>query len=434
MNRSGNIILIVFFSSLIAIHANSQTRECLTVQIDSLRKLSDPRLGASEEFEAWMKSHKTNRVSARTTSNTYYIPVVVHVVHNGEPVGEGPNISYEQVQSQIEVLNEDFRKKEGTNGFNTDPVGADTQIEFYLAFVDPDGNVLEEPGLDRVNGEREEWPKGILQNPIESQLKPATIWDPERYFNIWTVNFGGFIGRNLLGYAQFPDMSGLDGLSEDEGSELTDGIVIGYKYFGSSEKGDFPVLLAPFDLGRTTTHEVGHWLGLRHIWGDGNCLVDDFVEDTPVANEPTNGCPNMAFSCGVERMFENYMDYTNDGCMNIFTEGQRERMEIVLENSPRRAGLVQLVVGIPEQAVSNSVMIYPNPATSKVRVDFKDTSIQGITIMNTLGMKVDHHNLTDFRGENITIDTQDLSGGIYYVTLTSEQGRIVATEKLIIDK
>ncbi len=100
------------------------------------------------------------------------------------------------------------------------------------------------------------------RNPIETVLKPATIWNPKRYFNIWTVNFGGFVGRNLLGYTQFPSRSGLEGLNMNEGSPQTDGIVIGYKYFGSSQKGDFPDLIAPYDLGRTTTHEVGHWLGL----------------------------------------------------------------------------------------------------------------------------------------------------------------------------
>ena len=115
--------------------------------------------------------------------------MVVHVVHNGEAVGEGPNISLEQVQSQIEVLNEDFRRIAGTNGFNDNPDGADAQIEFYLALSDPNGGTLSEPGIDRVNGGREEWPMGIIQNPIENTLKPSTIWDPERYFNIWTGEF-----------------------------------------------------------------------------------------------------------------------------------------------------------------------------------------------------------------------------------------------------
>jgi hypothetical protein len=267
----------------------------------------------------------------------YRIPVVVHVVHNGEAVGTGPNISVAQVQSQIEVLNEDFRRMEGTNGF--DPQGIDTQIEFYLASTDPDGNVLPEPGIHRYDGGLPVWPTGFFTS-VDSVLKPATIWDPFRYFNIWTVNFGGFIGRNLLGYAQFPSKSGLPGLDDDEGPANTDGVVVGYKYFGSSEKGNFPDLNSTYNLGRTCTHEVGHWLGLRHIWGDGDCLADDFCDDTPPSNDANFSCtPNI--SCGSQDMIENYMDYTEDQCMSLFTQDQKERMIQVLLNSPRRNTLFQ---------------------------------------------------------------------------------------------
>ena len=268
-------------------------------------------------------------------ADVYRIPVVVHVVHNGEAVGTGANISEAQVISQIEVLNEDFRRKEGSNGYNS--LGVDTQIEFFLATADPDGNILEEPGIHRFDGGLRVWPTG-LASIIDTRLKPETIWDPTRYFNIWTVNFGGFVGRNLLGYAQFPSGSGLAGLEEDGGAAETDGVVVGYKYFGSAEKGDFPGLNETYNLGRTCTHEVGHWFGLRHIWGDGDCTVDDFCEDTPRAAEPNYSCTaNM--SCGSIDMIENYMDYTENRCVSIFTQDQKDRMIQVLENSPRRNSL-----------------------------------------------------------------------------------------------
>lgn len=282
-----------------------------------------------------------NSINNPSEDIIYRIPVVVHVIHFGEDIGTGSNISFEQIQSQINVLNEDFRRKTNTNGYNNNVNGADTQIEFFLAEYDPEGNLLSEPGVNRLNGGRNEWPKGNILNPIDTYLKPSTIWDTESYFNIWTVNFGGFSGRNLLGYAQFPDYSNLPGLNDIGGSAETDGIVIGYKYFGSSEKGNFPELISPYNLGRTTTHEVGHWLGLRHIWGDGDCSYDDFCLDTPNASAPNYDCATIEASCDSPEMPQNYMDYTNDNCMNIFTNEQKERMITVLTNCPRRKELVQ---------------------------------------------------------------------------------------------
>src|SRR5690606_1825563 len=150
---------------------------------------------------------------------------------------------------------EDFRKAIGTNGYNTHPAGADCEIEFCLAAVDPSGNVLAQPGIDRQNLGQSSW----AMSSINSTVKPQTIWDPERYCNIWTVNFGGS-SANLLGYAQFPSSSGLTGLNTNGGSANTDGVVIRYNAFGRTG-----TVSSPYNRGRTTTHELGHWLGLRHI-------------------------------------------------------------------------------------------------------------------------------------------------------------------------
>jgi hypothetical protein len=140
---------------------------------------------------------------------------------------------------------------------------------------------------------------------------------------------------NTLGYAQFPTMSGLDGLPDDAAAQ-TDGVVIGYRYFGRTEN-----VQPPFNMGRTTTHEVGHWLGLRHIWGDGDCSATDYCADTPSANGPNQSC-QFRDSCPGDGpdMIENYMDYSDDPCMSIFTIDQMARMRTVLEVSPRRHSLI----------------------------------------------------------------------------------------------
>ena len=190
-------------------------------------------------------------------------------------------------------------------------------------------------GIDRVDLEQASW----STDDIDTMVKPLTIWNPDKYLNIWVVKFSA---GSLLGYAQFPSNSTLTGINVNGGPASTDGVVIGYSFFGSSAYFPSGTYAVRYDGGRTTTHEVGHWLGLRHIWGDGDCTVDDFCADTPNAGQENYGCPKGADSCidspGLD-MIENYMDYTNDTCMNIFTADQKNRMITVMNNSARRASL-----------------------------------------------------------------------------------------------
>lgn len=307
-------------------------RNCITPQMEAKLQQKYPGRASSEVFEKALQKaidfRKSMRVSA--TEQVYKIPTVIHVIHNGESVGTGGNISSAQVMSQFDVLNEDFRRL--GNGFNDHADGADVNVEFYPAKLNPEGQALEEPGINRVNGQRAFWE----ESPIEINLKPTTIWDPDRYLNIWVVTFGGDLD-GVLGYAQFPSLSGLEGFSANMGPANTDGVVIGHQFFGNTGTAQ-----SPYDLGRTATHEVGHWLGLIHIWGDGGCEVDDYCEDTPNAGGPNSGCSRKDSCPGddLPDMIENYMDYTDDACMNIFTQDQKTRMRTVLEISPRRNSLI----------------------------------------------------------------------------------------------
>lgn len=311
---------------------------CATEEYNEYLRSMNPKMETSQQFENWLAGKIQEQQSMSQSGGVIYIPVVVHVIHNGDAYGVNENITDEQVQSQITVMNQDFRRMSGTPGFNSNPVGADVQVEFVLAKVDPNGNPTN--GINRVNLCQPSW----STTDINSIVKPSTIWDPTLYMNMWSVNF---TDTTLLGYAQFPE-STLGGLSTTAQSANTDGVVAGYRFFGSSDlaTGNFS---APFDKGRTMTHEVGHYLGLRHIWGDNSLCPatntnsdKDFCADTPAANGPNYGCTVGTNTCPSNPgndMIQNYMDYTDDTCMNIFTVDQKSRITTVMNNSPRRSTL-----------------------------------------------------------------------------------------------
>ena len=349
---------------------------CSTVEYEQYLQKKHPKRLNTAQFEAWINPLIQNqRLNKSESGGIITIPVVVHVVHSGQNVGEAPNIDDLQVQSQITVLNQDFRRMVGTPGANANPVGADTQIQFALAQVDPNGNPTN--GIDRVYYNKENW----ADDEINEILKPQTIWDPTQYLNMWSVNFSR---SNLLGNAQFPDASGLPGITVN-GTEKTDGVVSGYAYFGSREI--YPNGLyngTKYDKGRTMTHELGHWLGLRHIWGDEPC-GNDFCEDTPTAHTSNSGCPtNLNCSNNGNEMVENYMDYTDDSCMNVFTQNQKDRIVVVMDKSPRRNSLKTSIKNFP-------IPLFVNDAEVKIErelVEFSNscdivtTNSKKITIIN----------------------------------------------------
>ena len=236
------------------------------------------------------------------------IPVVVNVVWNSPT----QNISDAQIQSQILVLNRDFR------GINPDisqvpsvwqSLIGDPKVEFYLATNDPDGNPTS--GIRRRQ-------TTVASFSHDDKVKADSSggldpWPTDAYLNVWVCQLSG----GLLGYAQFPG-----------GPADTDGVVIVHTGFGTTG-----TAAAPFDKGRTATHEIGHWLNLNHIWGDdgSGCTGSDNVSDTPNQGGYNSGCPSFPkVSCGNGPngdMFMNYMDYVDDGCMVFFTAGQCARME-----------------------------------------------------------------------------------------------------------
>ncbi len=313
--------------------ASFAQERCGTVVYEKQLHQNHPTKESSEQFEKWM-STQINQIakgqSAQRTQSTYTIPVVVHIIHNGESIGTGLNISDAQVLSQINVLNKDFSRT-NTDQVNTPAifqgVAGAFDVEFVLAKQDPDG--LPTNGIVRVKGSKSSW--SANDNYL---LKSQSYWPAEQYLNIWVT----FL-TDYLGFAQFP-VSPLAGLEDASNDRLTDGIVINYREFGSIDDGNFN-LHAQYNKGRTLTHEMGHFFGLRHIWGDvSGCTGNDYVADTPTQSGSTGGCPSHPqTSCSTTKMFQNYLDYTDDACMNLFTQGQVNRMLTIIQNSPRRKEL-----------------------------------------------------------------------------------------------
>lgn len=301
-------------------------RNCGTMEELSYQLQQDPemalRMEAIERFTREYQERNPNDGGRMIVT----IPVVFHIVHNGDAYGTNENIPDELVLAQLQQLNQDFALLNADAGsipslFQS--VAANTEIQFCLAQRKPDGTAT--TGINRVNGGQASW----TSTQINNTLKPSTIWDRNQYLNIWSVAFGGS-SSGLLGYAQFPG-----------GAANTDGIVCAYFTFGS--------LALPnpaggsYSRGRTATHEIGHWLNLRHIWGDATC-GNDLVADTPVHNASNSGCPaypHLSTCTGTPiEMTMNYMDYTNDVCMYMFTAGQKTRMQAVLQTGGSRASLL----------------------------------------------------------------------------------------------
>ena len=251
--------------------------------------------------------------SARNLPAVIQIPVVVHIIHFGEALGTGRNLSDDRVYSQIDILNNDYQRMNADASqtpFQFQSVAANTEIEFCLAKTDEFGS----PTTGII---RHQYGAIPSINYIEDVVKPSTTWNPDKYLNIWSI---GLPNNDLLGYSYLPTPTMVGSTS--------DGVVINYLNFG---------YINANNRGRTAVHEVGHYLGLPHIWGqdDANgspigCSSDDGISDTPNADAPYYGCPGTSSSCGSGDMSMNFMDYSDDHCMNLFTEGQKNVMQGIL--------------------------------------------------------------------------------------------------------
>ena len=332
------VLALVLIGTLSYLFVPAQTiKRCATFESMKEFRALHPDAETDAQFEAWLSQKIHERQQSGQRVETYFVvPIIFHIVYDGEAVGTGRNLSAATIQQQLNQLNQDYANLSGS----AYGVSADMQIQFCLATVNPIGGSLTEPGIDRVDRNAKGWNAppyaGTATNSyVDVTIMPGSIWDPHKYFNVWTLDLSG----GLLGKATFPLSSGLPGLSSGE-TDTHAGVFMHYQSVGSvCSPGPYGT---QYGLGRTLTHESGHFFGLRHITGDATC-GDDFCADTPPQDALTSGCPGTGTlnNCTPSgpKMFENYMDYTDDACVNTFTADQKTRMQTVMTNSPRRMDL-----------------------------------------------------------------------------------------------
>ena len=378
----------------------------------------------SADFAAknWL-ANPINKIKALQKNNSIIvIPVVVHVVYKNAI----QNIPDTQIVRQIQILNECFGLQ-NPNYLATrsifDTIGANTEIQFCLAAVDPQGNPTN--GIIRKSA-----PSGTSFDPILNMDKVKSSatngddpWPNTDYLNIWVCDMSFFGTAFVLGYATFPGETA-----------ALDGVVIQSEYFGFGAS-----TLAPNNLGKTAVHEVGHFFGMRHIWADDDggavaleCDSTDFVEDTPNQGAKSSSDCNLTInSCSSEMpywstidppdMVENYMDYSSDGCMTLFTKGQKARMYSYLNTSPARIAIKTSPAGCNNVGVNelfsnfnDYVFVYPNPTTDILNINITKLTPSNLKceIYNSNGQLVKSLLQLDFQN---TVNLQNLSNGLYVV-------------------
>jgi hypothetical protein len=391
-------------------------------------------------------------------TNAQTITVIFHVIHGGQPLGTYPNLSQAQINSQIPVLNDDYAGigfNTGTypaNAFTTwatntfvtasslDGFGriaiANTGITFKLATTDSIGNLLAEPGIERINYITKGWTNPAsftslpsFQSYMDGTIKPATTWNCSNYLNIWISDMSSAIG--LLGYTPFPPGTTLPGITVTS-TRTTDGVWAYAKCVGSFNTYPSGTYAAPYIYGRTLTHEIGHHLGLLHL---NTCSSTDYCNDTPpngtssmssptcaVSSYPLNvgTCTGPISNSPDGEMFMNFMSFSEDCAMYMFTQDQVNRIGTAMLNSPYLNKLGAFSTGIKELN-PNDLKVYPNPSNGKLFVVAKGEklSMEISTVFGELILK------KDILQEKTEIDLSAQPSGIYFVKIGTVTKKII---------
>lgn len=362
------------------------------------------------------QSNETNELFQRATVS---IPVVVHVLYRNSL----ENLSDARIASQIDVLNEDYNNLAINRNNIPDKyqsLVADMEIEFCLAHTDPDG--LYTTGITRTSTTIDNI--GIARDDDNDYLihqgtkGGVSAWNPAQYLNIWVADMGGILGRS-----SFPWTT----------DKTEDGVVIDPIYFGRYESSQHPQGIS---LGRTATHEIGHYLGLYHLHGTENndCNTDDMVSDTPTQASANFGCPNQEpISCGSPDMFMNFMDLSNDPCLNLFTKGQKQRVDEFLLLRSELINSNNCALGqnspIPTEKPKYDISFEPFSQSANLSISDDDGVSNDIFIFDSAGKLVAKQE--NYHGTSIVFSTQNWSKGMYFCIVRDHEN-IKESLKLLI--
>lgn len=418
--------LLISALALCSFLANGQSttrpEKCGTMLHMEELKVKDPSLQQRMiDDENLLQQEMQRQQNSRTSNVVYTIPVVVHVIW----ITTAQNISDAQVQSQIDALNEDFGRYNADTNNTPAPfrsVASATQFQFCLARRDPNGNST--TGIERRQTTVTSFTTADLMKSYATGGLDA--WDVNNYLNIWVCNLSG----SILGYGEFPSTTHTN----------TFGVVIKYNCFGR-----VGTLNPRYNRGRTCTHEFSHCFRLYHIWGDdsGSCSGSDGVADTPNQAEETYGCytfPHLdaCTTTGNGIMYMNYMDYSDDNCLNMFTAGQASRMFSAINAYYRTLfssiGCQEVIDGI-EDAPNVSFNIYPNPTDGQFTLDLYTshmTSNLNIRVTDAIGKVVKEEVIYNPAGYQHTVDLSQNENGVYFVTLYAKN--FSKTEKIVLNK
>lgn len=412
---------------LVSLHGVAQQlKRCGTMEYLAKQLAADPelatRMAANEEMT---KEFERQTAGMRSSNVVVTIPVVFHVLYKTS----AQNISDNRIYDQLATLNKDYAYL-NADTVNTPapfkPMAANTNIQFCLAHTDTNGNYTS--GIIRKLVTANGYDPLSNDNVKFTALGGDNIWDRSKYLNIWICNFTG-ASQNIIGISQFPGSTA-----------STDGCVI---YYGTVGGETYHGTTPSYNLGRTATHEVGHWLNLRHIWADdnGGCSLDDYVTDTPKQSNANYGCPAFPhISCtnGPNGdMFMNYMDYGDDDCLNMFTAGQGNRMTAAL-NGPRlsikSSTRCDDVTEVSNPSGKIPVSIFPNPSTGEFVISslMSDAGDVQVKVSNMLGEIVFSQEYKNVPYVVQTINLANRQNGIYIVEVRTETGS--STGKLVLNK